>query len=291
MVSISSLFEDAMPLAWGGIALLSLFTLTWLLSVFMKNAGIVDMIWGLGFSLQAAVYLTKDTKSLKENYTRIIFSALVIFHGLRLSIYIMFRGCGKPEDKRYKELFRDKYKDNFWWVSYPVIFLFQSILNFIVGFDIYTMNSVKKLSDVNLPAFYVGAAVMFIGTLYETVADLQLYFFKNNPENKGKVLNSGVWYFCRHPNYFGESVFWVGTYICNLSAVIWFTFFCPIIMVLTIIFVSGVPILEKNMNRDYDSKYGSYIRTTSSFFPWCKFEDKGFDGEKVGVDSHKDNLA
>jgi steroid 5-alpha reductase family enzyme len=273
MVDTTDLFTVYMPLIYGIIAVCSLFTVTWVISVILKNAGVVDFIWGLGFALQAAVYLSKNSE-LGINYARIVFSALVILHGLRLSIYIMIRGWSKPEDKRYKTLFRDKYGDNMWWVSFFIIFLFQSIINLVVGMVIYAMNSVQKIEDINIGAFFFGVAVMFIGTLYETIADLQLYFFKNNPENNGKVLNSGLWYLSRHPNYFGESVFWLGCYICNLSAVVWFTFFSPLLMIFFIVFVSGVPILETMMSKEYDSKYGSYIRTTSSFFPWCKFEDR-----------------
>jgi steroid 5-alpha reductase family enzyme len=242
----------------------------------MKNAGVVDMIWGLGFVVQAAVYLSKDAdKGL--NYPKIIFASLVMAHGLRLSLYIMFRGCGKPEDKRYRTIFREKYGDNMWWVSFFLIFAFQALINLIVGMVLYAFESVQKQEDINLGAFFFGVAVMFMGTLYETIADLQLYYFKSNTKNQGKVLNAGLWYYSRHPNYFGESVFWVGTYICNLSAVIWFTFFSPILMIFFITYVSGVPILERSMTVDYDSKYGNYIRTTSSFFPWCKFEDKEGD--------------
>jgi steroid 5-alpha reductase family enzyme len=277
MVAISSLFDNYMPLIYGIIAVYCLFLATWVVSILIKNVAIVDWIWGLGFTVQAAVYLSKDyEKGLA--YPRIIFSVLIMVHGLRLCLYIAIRGWSKPEDKRYKTIFRDKYGDNnMWWVSLVMIFIFQALINLIVGFGIYTQNSVNTVSEINLGVFFFGIGVMFLGTVYETVADLQLYFFKKKPVNSGKVLNSGLWYYSRHPNYFGESVFWLGTYICNLSAVIWFTFFCPLLMIFFIVYVSGVPILENMMNKDYDSKYGSYIRTTSSFFPWCKFEDKNLD--------------
>ena len=272
MVAISSLFDNYMPLIYGIIAVYALFIFTWVISLILKNASVVDWIWGLGFAVQAGVFLSKDSdKGL--NYTRIVFSSLVIFHGLRLAVYITVRGWSKGEDKRYKTIFRDKYGGNMWWVSLVMIFLFQALINLIVGLVIYTQNSVLNIDDVNLGAFFFGIAVMFLGTVYETVADLQLYFFKKDTNNSGKVLNSGLWYYSRHPNYFGESVFWLGCYICNLSAGIWFTFFSPVLMIFFIVFVSGVPILENMMNKDYDSKYGSYIRTTSSFLPWCKLKD------------------
>jgi steroid 5-alpha reductase family enzyme len=257
------------------------------ISLIFKNAGIVDIIWGLGFAVQAGIYLTKDSQYLITNYPRIIFSFLVIIHGLRLSVYILIRACNKPEDKRYKVLFRDKFGDNFWWISFFAIFLFQALINIIVGIVIYVMNSVPKIEVINLGVFFFGTFVMIFGTLYETISDFQLYFFKKNPDNAGKILNAGLWYYSRHPNYFGESVFWLGTYICNLSATIWFTFFSPVLMICFIVFVSGVPILEDFMNKDYDNKYRNYILTTSSFFPWCKLKNtEGDDLEFQNIEAH-----
>jgi steroid 5-alpha reductase family enzyme len=273
MGEFSELFSNYMPLIYGIISVVCLFVLTWLVSVLIKNASIVDWIWGAGFAVQAMVYVSKDSEK-GINYPRIIFSALIILHGLRLSIYIAIRGWSKGEDKRYKEIFRDKLGKNMWWASLFMIFLFQSIINLVVGFVIYTFNSVIDINKINIGVFFFGAAIMLIGTLYETIADLQLYFFKKNPNNSGKVLNSGLWYYCRHPNYFGESVFWVGCYICNLSALIWFTFFSPVLMIFFIVYVSGVPILERGLSKDYEGKYGDYIGTTSSFIPWCKLSPK-----------------
>jgi steroid 5-alpha reductase family enzyme len=273
MVEIADLFVNFWPLIWGIVAVLSFFIIAWMISVKIKNVGIVDWIWGIGFVIQASVYVSKDSE-LGVNYPRIIYSALVMLHGIRLSIHITIRSWGKGEDKRYTKYFREESGEKFWWVSLFNVFLIQAITNLIVGLCIYTFNSVHNLSDINLAVFFVGAAVMFIGTIYEGIADYQLYSFKNNSENAGKVINSGLWYFCRHPNYFGESLFWIGNYIVNLSAVIWFVFFSPLIMMYTIISITGIAIMKKS--KENDEKYGSYIRTTSAFIPWCKLKDNGF---------------
>ena len=279
MEEISTLFTNFWPLIWGIIAVISLFTFTWVVSVILKNASIVDWIWGMGFVVQACVYISKDTY-IPINYPRIIFSSLIIIHGLRLSIYIIIRGWSKGEDKRYKNLFRDKYGNKMWWISYFSIFLFQSILNLIIGFDIYTFNSIIRIDNINLGCFFFGSCLMLIGTVYETVADMQLYKFKKKSENVGKILDSGLWYYSRHPNYFGECVFWLGTYICNLSALIWFTFFSPLTIIFFILYVSGIPILEKSMENTHNNKYGKYVKTTSSFFPWFKYKDNQVENQE-----------
>jgi steroid 5-alpha reductase family enzyme len=280
MVEISELFVNFWPQIWGIVAVVSFFTVVWMISVKITNVAIVDWIWGLGFVIQAAIYVSKNSE-LGINYPRIIYSSLVMLHGLRLSIHITIRSWGKGEDKRYTKYFREESGEKFWWVSLFNVFLVQALFNLIIGHCIYTFNSVNRLIDINLGVFFFGAVVMFFGTVYESVADYQLYAFKKNPNNAGKVMNSGLWYYCRHPNYFGESVFWIGNYIVNLSAVIWYVFFCPLVIIYTIIKITGIAIMKKS--KESDDKYGSYIRTTSAFFPWCKFKDNGTAVKKEDV--------
>jgi steroid 5-alpha reductase family enzyme len=268
--------DNIMSLLYGSMGLLGLFVLTWVISVVIKNLGVVDVIWGFGFFVQALLfYFTSDhTKSF--TYHRPLFFAFVSLHTLRLTIYILIRAWGKPEDKRYTDIFRNKYGDNTWWVSLFNVFLFQCLINLIVGFPIFAF-SASTIMDINDVAFWIGISIMFIGTIYETVADLQLYYFKANPDNKGKVLNSGLWYFCRSPNYFAEFVFWIGIYIVNVSAKIYFTAFSPVIMIIFLLWVSGVTVKDKYMKRDYSDEYKHYIKSTSSFIPWCKYNVEKLD--------------
>ena len=268
--------DNMMCFLYGSMACLGVFLITWFISVLIKNTGIVDIIWGLGFAIQALVFYL--TSKFQENFLwyRALFVALVVVHGLRLSIYILIRAIGKPEDKRYTELFRNKYGGNFWWISLFTVFLFQLIINLIIGFPIFAFACSKRMTIENI-SYGIGMGIMFFGTVYETIADLQLYFFKKNPENKGKVLNRGLWFYSRHPNYFGEGVFWIGLYIVNISAGEYFTAFSPVIMIIFLLFVSGVSINEQFMKKNYSNEYKHYILSTSSYIPWCKKEVTNLD--------------
>ena len=270
--------ENMMSFLYGSMTCLGIFLITWVISVIIKNTAIVDIIWGFAFTAQALVfYLTCDFYT-KFSWYRALFVAIVSAHGLRLTIYILIRAIGKPEDKRYTELFRDKYGGNFWWISLFTVFLMQLVLNLIIGFPIFAFACSTKIPIENI-SYGIGTAVMVFGTVYETVADLQLYFFKKNPRNKGKVLNTGLWYYSRHPNYFGEGVFWIGVYVVNISGGIYFTAFSPIIMIIFLLFVSGVSINEQFMKKNYSDEYKYYILSTSSYIPWCKKEVSNFEPE------------
>jgi len=273
-MDIQDIYADALGLAFSALGLFGLFTLTWIISIPMKNLGIIDIVWGMSFVIQALItYFYYAAKLSVTIWQVALFSGLIIFHGLRLSIFLAVRNCGHPEDRRYKILFREKYGEKIWWLSYFVVFFPQLLISFIVGFTIFSFNTVNDESKITLPVFIIGCFIMLFSTLYESIADQQLFNFKKNPENKGKCLNHGLWYFCRHPNYFGESIFWVGVYIVNLSALIYYSIFGSILMILTINFVSGTPITEKNI-QVRSEEYKKYIRTTSSFWPWCKLKDK-----------------
>lgn len=273
-MDIQDIFSDSFGLLYSAIGLYGLFTLTWIISIPMKNLGIIDIIWGTSFVLQAIIYYFYYATKLKIIIWQVaLFSSLIFFHGLRLSIFLAFRNCGHAEDRRYKIIFREKYGEKIWWLSYFIVFFPQLIISFIVGFTIFSFNTINDEKKINLPTFIIGCFIMLFSTLYESIADQQLFNFKKNPDNKGKCLDHGLWYFSRHPNYFGETIFWVGVYIVNLSALIYYSIFGSLLMIYTINFVSGTPITEKNIQVRSD-EYAKYIRTTSSFWPWCKLKDR-----------------
>ena len=112
----------------------------------------------------------------------------------------------------------------------------------------------------------VGVVVWAIGFSFETVGDLQLAQFRANPENKGKVLNSGLWRLTRHPNYFGDFCVWWGFFLVALSAGGWWSVISPLLMSFLLLKVSGVAMLERTIG-DRRPEYADYIRRTNAFFP------------------------
>jgi steroid 5-alpha reductase family enzyme len=116
---------------------------------------------------------------------------------------------------------------------------------------------------------YVGVFVWIIGFIFESVGDAQLKNFISDPQNKGKLMRSGLWQYTRHPNYFGEVMQWWGLWLVSLSVPngIYFIF-GPLTITYLILKVSGVPMLEKKMEENPD--FADYKRTTSVFIPWFK---------------------
>lgn len=235
----------------------------WIISLILKDASIADIFWGLGFVLIAWV-----TFYLAEGYVfrKILLTTLVSAWGLRLAVYIGLRKRGEGEDRRYQN-WRAKYGKNFWWVSLFTVFATQGVLLLVISLAIQAGQIALKPAGLGwLDA--IGALVWFVGFAFETVADYQLYRFKADPGNRGKVMDRGLWAYSRHPNYFGESLIWWGIFLVTLStpSSLW-TVISPVTITFLLLKVSGVTLLEKNIVEKRPA-YRAYKESTSAFFPW-----------------------
>ncbi|MCL6571176.1 MAG: DUF1295 domain-containing protein [Bacillus sp. (in: Bacteria)] len=113
---------------------------------------------------------------------------------------------------------------------------------------------------------YIGLATWIVGFFFEVVGDHQLKKFTNKPENKGKLMKYGLWKYTRHPNYFGEATMWWGIFLIALSSPNgWVAIISPMIITLLLLFVSGVPLLEKKY-KDHP-EFKAYANRTSKFIP------------------------
>jgi steroid 5-alpha reductase family enzyme len=193
-----------------------------------------------------------------------LISILVTLWGLRLSLYILWRNWGKPEDFRYQK-WRQEAGKRWWWQSYFQVFVLQGLLMWLISVPLLAAQ--RSSAPANLTMFdFIGLVLWVVGFFFEAVGDLQLARFKANPANKGKVLEAGVWRYTRHPNYFGDSAQWWGYYLIGASAGGWWTIFSPILMTLLLLRVSGVALLEKTL--ETRPGYKEYVEKTSAFIPW-----------------------
>ena len=246
----------------GLAVILGLMTLLWLVSLRLENASIVDIFWGTGFVIANWVYfaLTPEGFLLRK----LLISTLVTIWGLRLSIHILLRNWGKPEDFRYQK-WREEAGSKWGWQSFFRVFLLQGILLWLISAPLLAAQ--QAALPAGLTFFDTLAIVVWlVGFFFETVGDFQLVRFKANPANKGKVLNRGVWHYTRHPNYFGDSAQWWGYYLIAVSAASWWAIFSPIMMTIFLLRVSGVALLEKTL--ETRPGYKEYIEQTSAFIPW-----------------------
>ena len=112
----------------------------------------------------------------------------------------------------------------------------------------------------------IGVALWAFGFAFETIGDWQLARFKGDPANRGRVMDTGLWRYTRHPNYFGEAMLWWGFYVVAAAAGGWWTIFSPLLMTFLLLKVSGVRLLEKDIGERRPA-YRDYIARTNAFFP------------------------
>ncbi|HKX76015.1 MAG TPA: DUF1295 domain-containing protein [Acidimicrobiia bacterium] len=238
-----------------------LMLITWLVSGLVKDASIVDLVWGLGFVLVAwAVYLRSP---LRSNVSLLIL-ILVTVWGLRLSLYLAWRNLGKGEDYRYRAM-RAKHGGKFFWVSLGTVYGLQGVLMWIVSLPIQAGIS-QPSPDPHPALITLGVAVWAVGLFFETVGDWQLARFKANPANQGTVMDRGLWRYTRHPNYFGDFCVWWGLYLIALAAGHWWAIIGPLVMSALLMRYSGAGLLEKTIIQRRPG-YDDYVRRTNAFFP------------------------
>ncbi len=241
--------------------LLAYMTLWYGISLLLKRNDFADVAWGFGFIL-----LTWMSFTLSENSgTRgIVVGVLITIWGMRLSLHILARNLKKSEDYRYAN-WRLSWGKWFYLRSYLQVFLLQGLFLYLIALPAIQINLSPDSSLTFLDI--IGIVVWMIGFFFEVVGDAQLARFKKNPENKGKLMQSGLWRYTRHPNYFGEVVAWWGIWLISLSTVpFWLSIIGPLTITILILKVSGVPMLEEKMKEH--PEFTDYARRTNMFLPW-----------------------
>lgn len=258
----------------GLVFIIFLVTLLWLLSVYLKNVSIVDIFWGIGFVI-LAIYYFFTTSSSELHPRKIILVVIASIWGIRLSLYLLIRNWGKPEDFRYQKFRKDYGAHRYWWFSFFQVFLLQGILLWIISAPLLStpyFSSGKQLNSID----YIALLVWGIGFLFETVGDYQLSKFKSNPSNKNKVLNTGLWKYTRHPNYFGDATIWWSFGLFSIASGSYLPLISCLIMNVLLLKVSGVVLLERTLANS-KPRYKEYMEKTPAFFPWFPKKYKNED--------------
>ncbi len=231
-----------------------------------KNNGLVDIAWGLGFVVATIVLLINFGGGL---FREVLIASMIFIWGIRLATYLFVRNWYKAEDWRYANWRKDwKARGIFLPRSFFQIFMLQGTIMFALLLPIISVIAFEnEYSNRLLVSDYLGIAFFTIGFLFEAIGDQQLYRFKSDPSNKGKILKSGLWKYTRHPNYFGEMMLWWGIFIISIpSGNIGFSILSPLLISFLLLKVSGVVLLEKKLNQR--PEFVEYARKTSAFVPW-----------------------
>jgi len=230
-----------------------------LISVIKKRNDVADVAWGLGFVLLSwASILVLGNLEFKN----ILVGILITIWGTRLAWHIYQRHRNQAEDYRYLQ-WRKEWGKFFFLRSYLQVFLLQGFFLYLVSLPVLFINFNKSIFSV-IDA--LGVLIWIIGFTFESVGDYQLKKFKENPQNKGKLITTGLWKYSRHPNYFGEVTQWWGIWVMSLFSPYWYlSIIGPITITFLITKVSGIPMLEKKMAENPD--FLEYKRKTSVFIP------------------------
>jgi len=231
----------------------------WAVSVAIRNVAFVDSLWSL-FFLIAAVTFAAAAWPLSAR--GLLVTVLVAIWALRLSIYITARNWGKPEDYRYQKI-RANNEPGFAFKSVYIVFGLQGVLAWFIAMPL--LPAIMNPGAIGALEIAAGA-LWLLGFVFEAGGDYQLARFKSDPSNKGRVLNTGLWRYTRHPNYFGDFCVWWAFFLFAVAAGGWWTVLSPVLMSLLLLKVSGVALLEKTIT-ERRPEYADYIRRTNAFFP------------------------
>ncbi len=253
---------DTALLVGNALSVLALMTALWVWSVVRRDASVVDPWWSMGFLLITArsIWVTGATPG------KVALGGAVALWALRLWAHLTLRARGKPEDPRY-QAFRARYgAERYWWVSYFQVFLLQGVLMFLIAAPLQVACSAAAPDALRWNDL-AGLCLFAAGFFFEALGDWQLTRFRNDPAMRGRVLDTGLWRYTRHPNYFGESLmawgFWLCAYDQRLGLA---TVFAPVLMTFLLLNVSGVTLLEQQLVKSRPG-YADYVRRTSAFWP------------------------
>jgi steroid 5-alpha reductase family enzyme len=230
-----------------------------LFAALLRTDKVTDLSYSLSFIVMAVVLLLMGGQITT---LPVLCTVLILAWGVRLGTYLLARILKTGVDHRFDDMRDHPLRFARFWVL-------QAVTVWVVmlpAIRLFAIHGPTALSPVSV----VGAGLWCIGFLVEVVADSQKSAFKNNPANRDRFISSGLWRYSRHPNYLGESLLWWGLFIVMVPAFSGWDFLVaigPLFLTLLLLFVSGVPLLEKSADRKYgqDPAYQEYRRRTSIF--------------------------
>jgi steroid 5-alpha reductase family enzyme len=238
----------------------------WLWSYKIKNAGVVDIFWSYNFPVIAVILFL-----LGPGYgpRRLLICSMVFIAGARLGTHLAVRILKhlRQEEPRYAQI-RKEWGKNADAKMFG-FFMMQAFSNVLLAtpFFIIAVNTNPQLSVIE----YIGVGLWLISLLGEAIADWQLKEFKKDPANKGKVCDTGLWNYSRHPNYFFEWLMWVSYFVFALASPYgYLAIISPAIILYLLLKVTGIPMTEEQSIKTKGEAFKKYQRTTSVFVPWFK---------------------
>jgi steroid 5-alpha reductase family enzyme len=242
------------------LPMLVLACIGWLLSLKNNNVTVVDSLWAMFFLMATAMTFSLLSGPSDRAYLILL---LVGIWSIRLSTYLHLRNHNKAEDLRYQAI-RARNEPHFRYKSIYLVFILQAFLAWFISLPLnLASQSTSALNTLD----WIGVSFWILGMGFQVIGDAQLSQFKSKLDNKGKVLDTGVWRYTRHPNYFGESCIWLGYGLIAMAAGAGWGMISSAFMIYLLIKVTGVKLLEADI-AERRPGYKDYVQKTNAFLPW-----------------------
>jgi steroid 5-alpha reductase family enzyme len=235
-------------------------------AIFFAVAAIrrTDVVTDLSYSLSFALLAIALPYLGSHKLVQLIAALMVLLWAFRLGGYLFGRILQIKVDHRFDEM-RDKP------LRFARFWILQAISVAVIILPVSYLLGRKSIPGFG-PWAIAGVALWLVGLVIETVSDAQKSAFKGREVNRGRFISSGLWRYSRHPNYFGEMLVWWGLFVYAvpfLDGVAFFVVLGPVFLTLLLLFVSGIPLLEKSAEAKYgaDPTYREYKRKTSILVP------------------------
>ncbi len=240
----------------------------WRIAVQIGDVSFIDAVWGGGMGLLAVLsWVQLDKPGARAS----LIASMTVIWAARLAWHLFTRWLGAGEDPRYaKMLGKARAQGRYGSAALKIVFAPQAVLLFITclpaQLGILASNAPARIGTLAM----AGGALWLIGIAFEAIGDHQLNRFRADPANKGRVLDTGLWRYTRHPNYFGDACVWWGIWLAACEAGLWValaSMIGPLFLTFTLTKWSGKPLLEKGMEERRPG-YAEYVARTSGFVPW-----------------------
>ena len=241
------------------------FLFMWLFCQITRDCTPVDAYWGIGMGVVATSTFLQAPET-QRNWVLLVLGWL---WAVRLGAYMLWRWRNHGPDRRYTRML-EKAKEKRGWgfamASMMLVIVPQAPLQFLISLPLQ-LGQLSAEAPVLGALGIAGICVAVFGLFYETLADVQLTAFRKNPANKGGIMQSGLWRYSRHPNYFGEACFWWGLFlIAAETSPGLFSIISPLFLSWTLAKWSGVPTMEYRMRKEKPG-YQEYLDSTSAIIP------------------------
>jgi steroid 5-alpha reductase family enzyme len=239
----------------------------WRVAVSIRDVSFIDAVWGGGMAvLAAASWLQVPDPGPRAG----LIAAMTAIWGMRLAAHLYTRWRASGEDPRYARMLgKAREQGRYASAALTVVFGPQALLLFLTCLPAQLGVLASGGAGIGVLG-WAGFALWLTGMVFETVGDMQLTAFRANRANKGKVLDTGLWRYTRHPNYFGDACVWWGIWLAAAEAGPWIAIASlpgPLFLTFTLTKWSGKPLLEKGLVKNRPG-YGEYVARTSGFIPW-----------------------